>query len=336
MTTQSTIKQAAKSLAKLLGIAFTKHSSHERLLRSQYLYRVMLYLPDELLTHIRENKGQVVVYNYGCLEREDKERGNILWTSHDCGFFSCLTTTLWTLTDMVEAGYFCNVIDNTYSMQSFKTQPNTQTWPELFQTPTLEMVAKARELRPLSYGHFDHHSNNYDKLIRSTIGIQYLEQLLKIYFSPSHTVLERAQNLENKYKISALPTITVCYRGTDKHTEIAPTPIEAYFQRVERQMKIHKGSRILIQTDQAQVREQFLNKYQEKCFFIDELPVSYGTKAIHNEPSMCPNRSEFAQNLVAMYLAISKSKVLITHTGNTGFFLALHAALNGTPIVQLR
>lgn len=331
-----TIKKAAKDLAKLLGFALTKHSSHERLLRSQYLYRVMLYLPNELLAHIREKKGQVIVYNYGCLEREDNERGNILWTNHDYGFFSCLNTTLWTLTDMIEAGEFCNVIDNTYSMQSFKTQPNTQTWPELFQTPTLEMAAKTKESRPISFGHFDHHSNNYEKLIQSTIGIQYLDQVFKTYFSPSDKVMERARELENKYKISALPTITVCYRGTDKYTEIMPTPVEEYFHRVEHQMKILKGSRVLIQTDQAQVREQFLNKYQERCFYIDELPVSHGSKAIHNEPDIYPDRSEFAINLLAMCLAISKSKVLITHTGNTGFFLAMHAALNGTPIVQLR
>lgn len=330
------IKMMSKDLPAVLGFALIKNESYDRLLRHQYLYRDLLYIPDGLLKHMRNNKGQIILFPYGCLELGDIHRGNILWTRHDCGLFSCLNTTMWALTNIHESGNTCDIIDNTYSMQAFKNKPEMQTWSELFTPPDPTMVADFKKARPRRYGHFDHHDPSYTNVIKRHIGSHYFARLMNTYFSPSRSIRERANMFLSKYRITDLPTVSVCYRGTDKHTEIKPTSLDVYFRNVDEQLEIYKDAEVLIQTDQEQVREEFLNRYGSKCKYILELPASRGEIVIHKDPGMRLDRAMFAQDLIAMSLALSKSRVVITHTGNTGFFLAAQAVLNHTKVIQLR
>jgi hypothetical protein len=152
--------------------------------------------------------------------------------------------------------------------------------------------------------------------------------------TPSSEVLATSEMFETNCRICSVPTISVYYRGTDKHIEVKPTPIPVYFNTVNKLLAANPGAEILIQTDQAQVRELFVREYGHSCKYIKELPVTKGTAAIHSDKRLCGNREHFAKNLFAMCVAISKSQVVITSTGNVGLFLALHSLIAGKQVIQ--
>ena len=183
--------------------------------------------------------------------------------------------------------------------------------------------------------HFDHHSDFHD-IYETHLGATWVKALFSAYFTPHQSIVDLADLFDLKYHISSTPTIAVCYRGTDKHTEVQPTPISTYFQEVNKQMSLIADANILIQTDQAQVREQFFLEYGNRCKYIEELPATYGDKVLHLDHALCGDRNLFARKLYAMCLVISRCPVLITHTGNVGFFLALHCFMGGKKVIQLR
>ena len=77
-------------------------------------------------------------------------------------------------------------------------------------------------------------------------------------------------------------------------------------------------------------------KYTNMCLFIEELPVTARKIAIHKQHIKGLGKDKFAKHLYSMCIAISASKYVITHTGNVGFFLALHTLLFKNTLIQLR
>jgi len=241
---------------------------------------------------------------------------------------------MWTVLQAVEEGKICHEINNSFSMSAFKNEQGTCTWEQLFKKKSKSEIESIMSVTPISTEVFDHHSD-YGTIFKNKLGPTWVKAYLNAYMSPSEALSEKASFFTKEYKIAELNTIAVCYRGTDKFKEVPPTPLSKYFDTIEELIEKEENWQVLIQTDQKQVCEIFLERYREKCIYIKELPVTTGRIAIHNDQKACGNREIFAENLCAMCLALSKSKYLITHTGNVGLFLALNSLLAGNKVIQL-
>jgi hypothetical protein len=112
----------------------------------------------------------------------------------------------------------------------------------------------------------------------------------------------------------------VWYRGTDKFNEVKIAPPELYVSQVRRILIKNPGLKVWIQTDQAQVREMFLNEFGTECLVLDELPVTSGTQGIHFLGSSL-------QDLVLLLCAamvMSTCRFVVLHTGNVATWICLY------------
>lgn len=100
-----------------------------------------------------------------------------------------------------------------------------------------------------------------------------------------------------------------------------PIPVEDYLLEAEDLLAQNPGMRVLVQTDQKQVRDHLLEALGAKAFALDELPVTEGNTAIH----LCleHGKQAFADHLLAVNLIMAKSQWVITHTGNVAFWTVL-------------
>ena len=125
-----------------------------------------------------------------------------------------------------------------------------------------------------------------------------------------------------KYDIKNTNVLTVLIRGTDKDTEVLPSTLEEYFNLVDKYIIKYKDARILIQTDQFQIRSKFIKRYKKKVFYIDEIPITKG-KIVMHELKLKDDKLNFGIKICAMIFTLSHTNYLITHTGNGGFFLSM-------------
>ena len=84
-----------------------------------------------------------------------------------------------------------------------------------------------------------------------------------------------------KYDITNLRTLAVIVRGTD--AEIRENTLDDYLKssRIVRENSIEQ---IIIQTDQRQVRNIFMERFDCQCRFMDELPDTEGSVCMHFVP----------------------------------------------------
>ena len=247
-------------------------------------------------------------FGHGFLEKGGENDGTF-WMVHDYGLFSCFTTIMWTAVELRQKEERCYKINNTLGMNSFKQVAWQSTYYHLFEEAPKKDIDLFFAAKPLRFDQFDHHSD-YHAVATDALGLNWLRQFFQTFMKPTEEVLRIANHFEAKYGITNVPTIAVYYRGTDKHTEVMPTPIPRYFEEVDALLGKKIGSEVLIQTDQKQVRDLFLRRYGKTCKYIEELPVTPGRRAMHESSSLVGNRESFAKNLYAMCLALSRAKGL--------------------------
>lgn len=330
-------KPIANRLLGILGYRLVTKSLFERYMQLEAHSRsASSEIPANLLASLAsERPAYLQLYKYGVYASSSREAHGTFWMTHEAGFFSCLTTLMWSLSDLLQVGIVPTRIDNTFSMNQFKDVRQCNAWEEIFRQPREEDLAALLTNKPKSYGIFDHHSD-YTRLITDTLGLDWINAFHKAYFSPVEQVIEAAERFDEECGISNSDTIGVCIRGTDKWKEIRPTPLPVYFHAVDRLAEKYRDPAILIQTDQLQIRRSFQDRYGANCTFIADLPVTRGDKVIHESEIVTGARSMFAKNLVAMCLAMSNCKELVTHTGNVGFFLSSRMFMKGKQITQFQ
>ena len=330
------LKKIFNDLLSLVGLRLVPYAA---LVPSTKLYKVQVICQDlifrfEGLPELIRNDVVFQQYSYGYYQLRGTLTGTLyLKNDANSGLFSCLTTFIWTLIDINNSGQICYAVNNSLSMNWFKEAYGSCTWHDLFIKKERSEVRRLMSLGPQKNQHFDHHSDFHD-IYENHLGASWVKALFSAYFTPHQSIIDLADLFDRKYHISSAPTIAVCYRGTDKHTEVQPTPISTYFQAVNDQLSAIKDANILIQTDQAQIRDQFMHEYGNRCKFIEELPATYGGKVLHLDHAICGDRDLFARKLCAMCLVVSRCSALITHTGNVGLFLALHCLVNNKKVVQ--
>jgi len=235
---------------------------------------------------------------------------NTFYPTHDFGFFSILSTMLLEISNNV--GIFSR-IDTSHCFTHFKDDPLQNIWPELFQennTP-LQSDASTSLLAKKLFHHDPYSSIDFDAA----------NPLMAHYFSLSHSVQELVELLTEKYKIDYENLIGVCYRGTDKFREISPVDMDVYLSQAEELLNRNVKSKILIQTDQLQVRNAFIEKFKDRCFFLDEMPVTETQTVMHE--IIQNEKLHFAKKLLAAVVILSRANHLVLSTCNVSYWICL-------------
>lgn len=258
-----------------------------------------------------------------------------LFPTHNAGLFSCLCTIMWTIRSILEVGsQLPDSINNVLSMYYFKSNGSSNNYPLLFQQPSASSLAGLQLAALSGPSVFDHHGEY--KGLFDLLGLEWICKYAEAYLRPSLPVLARIDYFINKYSITDARTVSVCIRGTDKQSEVVPDPISTYINTVRDLLRAGSVDQVLVQTDQAQILDLFRTEFKHKCIFIEELPTTYGQTVMHRDDKFLLNRDSWSQDLVAMVLAISRAKYLVTHTGNVGLFLSLFHCMNGGVSVQYK
>ena len=149
------------------------------------------------------------------------------------------------------------------------------------------------------------------------------------YFIPSDIILRKQEELIHKYAIDYETTIGLCYRATNKWFEVAQIQ-PGYFVEEARQLLAKNSKlRVLVQTDQKQVRDLCVRELGERAFYLTELPVTTSTIGVHHMSEAQKGISNFEHGVcvLAAVNILARCKYVITHTGGVGLWTYL---LRGT------
>ncbi len=256
----------------------------------------------------RELDGKCIDILKYCVLFKNKAGINILSINRTtkAGLFSELTVLLFDLIECRRRNLTVDRIEPGKGMELFKDNKLDNPVKILF-----EEKNASEDFNRLPIINFPNHHGDYHE-----IDFDNIKKYLKMFFTPSQVVKGTFYNLANKYHLIPQGYDCICYRGTDKHTEIPMIDPSIYLASYRDCIDPNQfSSRVLIQTDELIVRDYLHAELKENSFWIKEIPVTNRPIAIHLHPEL-KNRINFSILLLAVNLIVSQSRLLITHTGN--------------------
>ena len=240
-----------------------------------------------------------------------------LHCGHSAGFFSSCCVTLWTLQEVPRAGQpMPERIDFSASFAFFRNSEQQQGKADLY--PLFFRPGPAPAF-PSDFPRIDHHG------IYRFLDYARINVAMARYFRPSDEAERRRDELARTYRIDPATTLAVIYRGTDKGTEVRVASPEAYLAQARKLLVRNPGFRVWIQTDEPAVRSMFCRAFGERCFYLDEMPVSSDGRVVHEQEDSTLNmdRSEFGVLLVAVTSLLAQCAIVVNHTGNMALWVCL-------------
>lgn len=253
--------------------------------------------------------------------------GNVLKVVHDAGFFSNCSVIL---KDLAASPVHPCAIDASESFRHYRTESTQFHWEDFFTSNSeADLRQPSTWITSRTATRLPHHS------LYRFLNFSVTSQILGAYFQPSRRVIERAEHIASEHLTSPLDEILViCIRGTDKATEVRPSPLHSYVRRVRSVIRRNRNLKVWVQTDQLQIRDFLLQEIGDNAFAIDVLPVTADDSVIHRS-GLARNPNEFALDLLATVLLMSRAHSVITYTGNVGYWIALFRG-NSRRLYQLR
>ena len=232
---------------------------------------------------------------------------------HDAGFFSNCTVTLQNLTVLYPVDGHIDVIWPTQKMWRNAGSNGQNLFNDYFE-PQDRSSAKEMQFVP----RFNYHGFYED------LRFNKLSPYIYNYFNPSPLVESRIQQFFEKYQICPARTIGVCYRGTDKSFEVPSITPSRYLSEVQQLLHKHPDFRVLVQTDQKQVRDYLVNEIGPAAFYIEEMPVTSSVSAMHITSDKPMSNFELGINLLSVVKILAQCEYLVTHTGNVSLWIFLY------------
>ena len=242
------------------------------------------------------------------------------------GFFANCWVTLWSLTRTYPSARYMKVNWTAQDLWRNNDQAGKNLF-DLYFHPNSDLDTHALANVPHIYPHGVYRDLEFDKL----------NPYISNYFAPSEIVRNKINDLVNKYKIDYDNTIGVWYRGTDKFTELTPVPPRYYVAEIQRLIRKNPRLRVLLQTDQEQIRDIFVREFGEQVFYLSELPVTKSLIGIHHISTEERGTSnfEFGTTLLAVINIVAKCRYVVTYTGCIGLWTYLYRG-NAQNTCQLR
>jgi hypothetical protein len=243
------------------------------------------------------------------------ENDKTLYCGHNAGFFSNCSVTFWAIEELLNQGIVPEVINFSRSFDNYRDegQEGIDLYSSYF---CLDYTQDINHLISSRIKIQNHHG------IYKNYNFADYNPLMARYFKPNQSILEIEHNIVQNYDIDYSKTIVVFYRGTDKGYEAKLIDPKYYLKEAEKILNRNPDFKILIQTDQKQVRDLLSNYFQKNCFFLEEMPVTSGKTALHLQ-DLNISKFEFGQRILAVTYLMSKCKFIINHTGNMASWLCL-------------
>jgi hypothetical protein len=242
-----------------------------------------------------------------------------IFCGHDAGFFSICTVSLWSLAELQRVrGIFPRRIDYSRNFLSFRNaeqlRRKTDLYP-LFFKPWPDSSIDPRRRLPYA----DQHG------IYAFLDYKRLTPIIDRFFRPSDRAVEVRAELKRRYAIDPSKTIAVVYRGTDKGVEVEIASPQAFLSKTRQLAVEHPGHRVWIQTDERDVRAMFVREFGDRCFYLNEMPVSGNGVVVHgqDDDTLNMDRSDFGVLLVAVNSLLAQADIVVNHTGNMALWLCL-------------
>lgn len=226
------------------------------------------------------------------------------------GVFSELTTLLQ---DLSRLPVGVETLDSS-TIFTHNSSPGTSAlFEEIFSPPRRGAVSspwlgKAREL---------HHSVYRDLPWRE------IRPLIDKWFQlkPEHKI--RATSELNESGLVAEETLAVNLRGSQKFTEIAPTPIPLWVELTERLLSNHPELSVVVFSDDQDLVDEFTALASFEVFDLGQEIRTRSGNSIVSAFRFQEWTSRFTLNFISRTWLISQCKLVVTHTGNGAFWTAL-------------
>lgn len=159
---------------------------------------------------------------------------------------------------------------------------------------------------------------------QTTTVLQSVSKFFSKCFKTNSTIDTNREILENKYNINYAEVLAVCYRGTDKSAECKLASTEAWIQKTKDVLNSNKQlNRVLIQTDQEQLRDAFVSEFGSSCFFFEEIAVTADKNVMHKITKK-EEKLSHTKNIHTAVSILARHEYLINHAGNTGCAIATY------------
>ena len=243
----------------------------------------------------------------------------VLYVDHNAGFFSCCSVKLTKIIDYFNLNQKePSLIDCSKQFDAYKLNPSNEN-----EDLTLTYFK--------NFNNFDSipHINNvnffWENQFESYKDILY-EQIypfVEKYFSLSDKVLNLVFKSEQKYNIDYENTISVCYRGNDKHRETNIASYSEFFLKSKEVLAKNPNCKFFVQTDEQEFLDEFYKEFPN-TFHLQEMPlISRNKSVVIHTMVQQDQRPLFGCRILQSIYMQSKCKHVITHSGNCGLWIAL-------------
>jgi len=259
---------------------------------------------------------------WGSLEnlttRADGSRSCEYFSETDHGLYSNVSTTMEDVITLFQHGIAVRRVDLSRGFRRFKDEPGKDVYAAFF-AGIGDGLAGA--CRGVAFDSWDIHKPYRDLKLAS------LRDVAARLFPPSLAVRGCIDAMLQDSGIVPERALAIVYRGTDKGTEVTLAPVAAYIEAARAILAAHPDLDVVVQTDQAQARDEIMAAFGDRCRFFGELPVTSGGIAIHDlqfgvEVKM--RREAFAQKMMAATLILSRCAHVVTYSGNIGAWIAIY------------
>lgn len=262
---------------------------------------------------------------YCALQNIYENRLECLWNS---GFYSNIHQTFSALLTLLSHGIAPDMISYEHGFKSYKLDPSRDVYSCFHKQNPNQELPIWKNLQRTS-------CNSTSNIDVNSIPFREYTQIINRYFSPSDAIINNIDYLKAKYQIDPQKTISLHYRGVDKFTEVSLASPQQYADVIESLLIKNSDHKVLVQTDQTQALEYFLQRFGSKAFYFEELPTTskVGDDAKKIDMEFFHKRFDysddvdpipFTQMFDAAIRIISSTNHIITHTGNGALFTILY------------
>lgn len=245
----------------------------------------------------------------------------ILYNKWNHGFYSNTFQTFISIIQLLNQGIIPDKIDFSKGFCGFKRDKNKNIYPKFYKL-NLEQLDL-----PLNKNLFIPNANKIKDESLNFYNFTEYSKIINRFFYPNLEVLSIHNKLIQKYNINFEKTICVFIRGTDKYHECTIPQYDDILFCLKKLIEKEEGLKVLIQTDQKQLKDFIINNIDNKiCFFFEEVIMTETKTATWRiiSEDLSYNPTYMAQLFDAVIRICSKCKYVINHTGNCGTFLNLY------------
>ena len=236
--------------------------------------------------------------------------------THNAGFFSCCTIRLGKIVEFFNKNKSLpTIVDSSQQFTNYKSNVDEDLSKYFFKENDQIEIKYIDSVKITNTNDEDQFSNYH------FLNLKIVSHFIEKYFKLSDDILNIIDKLEKKYEIDYNNTISVLYRSNDKISETNIGSYETFYQKINECSLENPKMKILIQTDDQNFLDYCLNKLNDKIIFFDEIPRINNNprQVIHNVINK-NDRKTFASNFLGVTKILSKTKILITHSGNCGMW----------------